>query len=536
MFLKKLDYISPSVTFYYKGFLSHSSILSGIISIISFILIIIVAIYFSLDIIKHQNPTAFYFNGFKEEVGIFPLNASSFFHYISLNSGAEELINGGFDFKSFRVIGLETYFQEYYGNRNLNNYDHWLYGYCINETDTVGINHLIKEDFFHNSACIRKYFSSSEQKYYSTDDPLFRWPVMAYGTFNSKNKFYSIILEKCQEETLHLINGEEKSHCRSEKEINEAIGFNAAAHLFFIDNLVDVLNYKNPISKYFYRIQNSIQYGGYSINHLNFFPTLIKTHNGLIFDNIIEEVSYSFERNDAYTYNDDNNNIYSVYYVWLNNRIHYYERIYKRIQEIISSIGGIYQFITFVSIFLNRLYNNYIVLIETENLLNTSIYSEKYNLNKIRRFHKKLDNFVKYHKPSSNIEIEKNNASSNDNKTRNKKIKHSNDKILAKSTDFCIRNSIENKIESPKGQNNEKKKKDKKNENNNFWNFILYKLSLDKNNTTFEIYRNFRIKIISEEHLIRNHLNIYNLLRVNERKINSKRRHSYELRDLIKLI
>ena len=106
---------------------------------------------------------------------------------------------------------------------------------------------------------------------------------------------------------------------------------------------------------------------------------------------------------------------------------------------------------------------------------------------------------------------------------------------MAKSTDFCIRNSIGNKIESPKGQNNEKKKKDKKDGNNNFWNFILYKLSLDKNNTTFEIYQNFRIKIISEEHLIRNHLQVYNLMRVTERK-RSHLKSSYQLKDLIRLV
>ena len=71
---------------------------------------------------------------------------------------------------------------------------------------------------------------------------------------------------------------------------------------------------------------------------------------------------------------------------------------------------------------------------------------------------------------------------------------------------------------------------------NHFWNYILFKLSINKNNNSFEVYKNFRIKIISEEHLIRNHLNIYNLLRVNERKINSRRRYSYQLKDLVKLI
>ena len=35
MFIKKLDYLSPSITFYYQGAQSHTSIISGIISIIS---------------------------------------------------------------------------------------------------------------------------------------------------------------------------------------------------------------------------------------------------------------------------------------------------------------------------------------------------------------------------------------------------------------------------------------------------------------------------------------------------------------------
>ena len=59
MFIKKVDFLSPNITFYHKGALSHSSIFSGIISIISILLIILLAIYFSLDIIKRKNPKHF---------------------------------------------------------------------------------------------------------------------------------------------------------------------------------------------------------------------------------------------------------------------------------------------------------------------------------------------------------------------------------------------------------------------------------------------------------------------------------------------
>ena len=44
----------------------------------------------------------------------------------------------------------------------------------------------------------------------------------------------------------------------------------------------------------------------------------------------------------------------------------YYERTYRRMQEVISSIGGINQAITIIAIHLNYLYNSYIVLSDTE--------------------------------------------------------------------------------------------------------------------------------------------------------------------------
>ena len=51
MFLKKLDFLSPNITFYNKGNLSHSSIVSGILSIISIIIIIFFGADYLLDMI-----------------------------------------------------------------------------------------------------------------------------------------------------------------------------------------------------------------------------------------------------------------------------------------------------------------------------------------------------------------------------------------------------------------------------------------------------------------------------------------------------
>ena len=67
MILKQIDFLSPQITLYHKGFLSHSTIISGIISIISLVIIISFGVYYSLDLIKRENPRACFLNRFVED-------------------------------------------------------------------------------------------------------------------------------------------------------------------------------------------------------------------------------------------------------------------------------------------------------------------------------------------------------------------------------------------------------------------------------------------------------------------------------------
>ena len=69
----------------------------------------------------------------------------------------------------------------------------------------------------------------------------------------------------------------------------------------------------------------------------------------------------------------------------------------------------------------------------------------------------------------------------------------------------------------------------------NFCGFLFFKFSFEKKENIFKVFNEFRIKMISEEHLIKNHLNIYNLLRVTEKK-RFLRRNSYQLNDVINLV
>ena len=291
-----------------------------------------------------------------------------------------------FDFYSFRIIGIDTYYQNYIDdrNRNLSNYNHWLYGKCNNDSFTKGIENPINQKNFYNFGCISKYYDIKTKKYYNINEPNFRWPKMAHGVSNIDKKYYSIIIEKCKKDTLKLILGKE-DNCKEDVELfNGHIGF----HFNFIDHFCDVLNYKKPHTKYFSKIDNTIVKDNYSVNHLNFNPSIVNTHDGLIFENSKQDVSYEFERNDAFANSKEGTTIFTIYNIRLKNRLQCYDRTYKKIQDIISDIGGISEVVTAVAAFLNCFFNKYIVMVNVEKMISPYLKKEtKNNKNNIELSH-----------------------------------------------------------------------------------------------------------------------------------------------------
>jgi len=546
MFIKRLDYLSPPVTFYYQGLLSHASILSGIISVFSIVAIISFAIYFFLEIINKRNPKTFSFNSFIEDAGIFPINASSIFHFISMASLSSNYTNDGIDFTNFNVIGFEDYYENYLYYKNLSNYDHWLYGRCSYQDDTEGISHLINYEYFERSACIRKYFSKIDQKYYNTGDPKFRWPIISHGTYNKNYGVYNIIVERCQSNIIKLILGE-GHECEEGSEF-EALYQNFSVYgevlFYFINHYVDILNYTNPFKKYFYFIETFLTKNSLITNNLNFNPSIVRTHNGLIFDNIEEKNAHVFDRNDVFTM--DKNDIFIAYVFSLRNTVHFNERIYKRIPDVISSIGGVYQFITIISMYINSLYNNYIVISDTENLLHSSIHSEKHINKKIEKRKEKeiakiekikeIDN-KKKNKNEKNNSLAQKVKNEKPNRIKNTKLNNNsqNSNCFVSSEKINTNNDIKIPNDNKIKDDNFEKNRTLKRGITHFFDFFLHEISCKKKKHFFKVYTDFRIKIISEEHLIRNHLNVYNLLRVTERK-RHYRRNSYKINDVIKLL
>ena len=583
MIFKKVDFLSPPVTLYNHGVLSHSSAMSGVLYIISLLIIFGFGLYYFLKLIKREEPEAFFYNHFIEDAGEFTLNSSSLFHYISLYNVKDPDSFKGFDFESFRLVGIDTYLSYYEADKNLSNFDHWLYGFCNNESDTKGISHLTTHDFLTSSACIKKYFNSSEQKYYDTNDTNFRWPKMAHGTYNSDKEFYVVFMEKCKNETLNIIMGEEYQ-CKKMEELKNYFEY-GVIHFYFIDQYVDVLNYKVPNKKYIYRVENKLAKDTYSQNHLNFNPSIVKTYNGYIMNNIDKEYSYVYDRNDVITIQysselkfdldeergprpkdkkdkdkekenekeseekseeekenqpkdkeemeeNDNDEIYMAYFFWLGNRMQDYIRNYKKIQDVISDIGGISQVIIIVAGIINHFYNNFIIICDTQNLL--SSFSINFEENKKEKSNNSEDN-TEPPNYINNENIESNKSISIDRKRDNFYLNNKS-QITQKQKDYSHITNVNNLayIDDKKYKfggsciGNDCSKKDKKNNNKEtltFWNYFLYKIGYKKN----EIMKNcedFRIKILSEEYIIKNLLIINRMLNDNNIKdkdnINSK--------------
>ena len=99
MKLEHLDFISPSISFYYNGFLKHTSIYSIIISLLSLIFILIFSVIFSLDFFLKKNPTTFFYRKFIYDAGFFPLNSSGIFHFLVFGTN-------NFDRRAYSIVGV----------------------------------------------------------------------------------------------------------------------------------------------------------------------------------------------------------------------------------------------------------------------------------------------------------------------------------------------------------------------------------------------------------------------------------------------
>ena len=564
MFLKKLDILSPQITLYFKGERKHSSKSSGILSIISYVFVLLIGVYYIIDYINKKEPKAYFYNRYVEDAGNFPLNSSMMFNFIQI---CDESTNSPipFDYSVIRVIGSDdVFYDEYMNDPNIIiNRNHWIYGYC-EDIDAKGLEHLIDYNNFYKSSCIKKYYDKSTKKYYNIGENGFRWPVLEKGCSHPNRTYYGIIMQRCDQVPEPLRS--QGVQCKSESEIIETIN-KISLKFEIIDNYADILNYKTPLKKYLYEITSAIVNGVFIVNHLNFNPANMVTNKGFILKKKIEELSFVFLQNEKHTVDSSNLEknqttkgcLIGIYF-WMQNTLQYYERVYDKFQDILSDIGGVYSIVKSIAYIINLLIHNFIIILDTEDLV---IIRDKQNFNNedkmrkptiLRRANRIMfppkkrninqkQNFINKQKEDCsslsrsqkylrNLDTMQNPNVNNDSSITSKSIEKNNKKerpnLIDKKNNFEIK--IRKKEDNLVKNNNIKRPKtlikmnsliqEKINdldnrpiEKQNFtWiSYFLYLVNLKSNNNKISYYETFRAKLISEENLIQLYLDVYKL-------------------------
>ena len=429
MFLKQLDFISPSISLHFKGDTSHVSIFSGILTIIAYIFSLSFGIYFARDFFLRKTPQVFYYNRYVSEAGSIPVNSDGVFSFIQITDMATNTPDS-VDFDAIRIIGIELDINLYKESNDLNQYDHWIYGNCNKDIDTKGISELITFEKFNESACIRKYYKKSDKKYYNTNDKNFRWPSLDHGCSHPNRTFYGIIVEKCRNDSLRFLSN--NKWCKSTSYIIKYME-TRAINFQVIDQFTDILNYKKPLFKYFYAVSNGFNEDTFTTNHLNFNPLTVTTNDGLFIDTESSIVSYYFDQNEKNVANTGNSGIYSAFYFWLQNRMQYQERTYQKIQEALSDIGGLGSIVLLIAEFINLLVSRFTIINDTDEFLteisapkkiDKNMFKNQINSNNnINNYINKNNNNVNNHNNAINFNINnnsKNNKNNNVNTSMNR--------------------------------------------------------------------------------------------------------------------
>ena len=489
--IEYFDILSPEISLYYKGKLRHSSNCSGCLSIISLLLIIFFSIFFSQDLIYKINPTAFYYNRFINKINPINLNSSGLFHIINLNYGTSKLEFN----RLFNIIGIENHLR-YFNFSNLTSFNHYIYDYC-DENDIIGIEDTFKSilEIKNVYFCIKKYYNNITKKIYNLNKNEYSYPIIIHGNSDPIPSKYGILIQKCKNSS--IIN-----NCYNEDiidiEIKKFVGYS----IEFLDHNILIENYKNVNLNIYNKIGNQFNLGvGYTTNHLNFKPVMVKTNDAIFFNNQKIIYTYKFDFNEKLptTFTEEENPNYDILasiYFWMQNQQDIYARSYKKIQDILGYIAGIIKIIFLISKGLNYFIHNYIYL----NDINKDVvfYHKKQYLDK-------------------SISIINNNINNNNSSMMKLKEKGKISAILSKRNFSKIsgertRNGIalNNFVSGEINENKNNIKKDTiiwKNEKIDFFKIFSYLFFL-KNDYYIKKLIEFRYCIISEQRMFKNYFTI----------------------------
>ena len=285
MFLRKLDFISPNITLYFHRDLRHSSVVSGIISIIAALIILITSCIFIADIFSSKEPNAFYFQKHVNDTGYYEIGPKGIFHFITFGNDYQRI-----DKDKIKIYGIMTRPSSFLNeDKNMNEYDHWEYDFCTEYPEYLEIKSNSNLYYYFKSSnmnglCISAYYNSQTKSISKIGESNFKFPFLDHGASSKNLTNYGLYIIK---------NGDVESSYMNSLSLYT---------IHFVDNFVDVDDYNTPFTPFIYNLTTSFSINSFTINNLNFNPAYMRTHHGIILDTIKIVQSYSFVQNEKISY------------------------------------------------------------------------------------------------------------------------------------------------------------------------------------------------------------------------------------------
>lgn len=481
---------------YFKNHKNHPSGFAGFLTILSYFIILILGILFSLDILLKRNPTSYFFKKFIPDAGYYYLNSSGIFHYFQLLTPNDEV---RIDPDSFVVIGTETYIDSFLGKVNFTNEDYWIYDLC-SKKDIKEFEHILTDEQFEKSVCIRKFYNKTTKRIYTTDDPDFPYPSLKHGTGSTNpskpNKGYGAYVAYCDDTMPHRT-----TPCKSLEEKEKEKSEIMRVSLGMIDNDFDVTLYKDPIVRNFINSKNHLTGKSITNNNLNFNPVQINTDDGFVFRTSSSKNSFRLDLIEKTTYEPtDETSIISAWYFLMGNRQETYDRSYQKIQEVLASVGGTSKAILMIAQILNYCVNQYRILLDTQMMLET-LGVRNSGIQENSRMYK-----------ASKVNTNHSSPAKNDTVTNRINVSQTNNYLIktTNSNHFPLNQIPTNPVKSHYPLKKIKTMSQKK---ISFWEFVKSHFSTKSNIIIkIELINSFWKSKVSEENIVQMHLYIQRIL------------------------
>ena len=382
MFFEQVDFLSPKITLFYKYKKRHSSPIGGILTSLMIIICFYFTLKFLITLFIYNTPSVIFYRKYEKDVLKYSFDSSSIAHLIWLNNINNSSFNSIINTKAIRVILLADDNNYEADTSNLINYEHWVYDSCEkndfnNYQDILSNDEYINDNHkdISNAICIRYYYNKTEKKYYSSNtNNSFKYPYLEHGISNKNNTILSIIIEKCTNNSItNIIFGD----CANEEYIHKYLSEHNSAYFQILDHQVDLNDYYSPIHSYFMGISSFLLHNNaYEVNNIKLSPLLIRSYQNIVSDDYIEKNTVIVD-NTQNTIIHSYNKILLKYLFCIQNYKQIYQREYKDLFDAFSSIGGIVQFFYYVFYIINYFYNDYILILNTQNLFLTEPKNKK---------------------------------------------------------------------------------------------------------------------------------------------------------------